>query len=83
MSGGVPDLNRVKLTIKSGNPFGLTGILSPLAQDNGVVFPYSPTIQFGFAANYGSFDTTHSLYPTNYFINATPKAKKSFSTKSR
>ena len=72
MSGEVPDSNKVSLTIKSGNPFGLTGDLSPLAQTNGVVFPYTPTIQFGYAANYGSYDLTHSLYPTNYFINNPP-----------
>ena len=72
MSGGVPDNHKVSLTIKSGNPFSLTGRLFPLSQDNGVIFPYTPTIQFGFAANYGSFDLTHSLYPTNYFINNPP-----------
>ena len=69
MSGGISDNQKVKLTTKSGNPFGFTGILSPLAKTNGVIFPYTPTIQFGYSANYGSFDITHSLYPTNYFIN--------------
>lgn len=69
MSGGIKDDQKVKLTTKSGNPFGFDGILSPLSQGNGVIFPYTPTIQFGYAANYGSFDITHSLYPTNYFIN--------------
>lgn len=72
MSGGIADNQKVKLTVKSGNPFSFSGILSPLGRDNGVIFPYSPTIQFGYAANYGSFDTTHSLYPTNYFINNPP-----------
>ena len=72
MSGGISDNQKAKLTIKSGNPFSLTGKLSPLSQTNGVVFPYTPTIQFGYGASYGSFDTTHSLYPTNYFINNPP-----------
>lgn len=72
MSGGVADNHKVKLTVKSGNPFDLVGRLSPLAETRGVVFPYTPTIQYGYGANYGSFDITHSLYPTNYFINNPP-----------
>lgn len=65
----IPESQRVKLSIKSGNPFSLTGALAPLSRDGGVIFPYTPTIQIGHSANYGSFDITHGLYPANYYIN--------------
>lgn len=70
MSGGLSETTgRVSLKTKAGNPFGLSGILAPLSRDGGVVFPYTPTIQMGHSANYGSYDITHSLYTPNYFIN--------------
>lgn len=70
MSGGVSDQNKVKLTVKTGNPFSLDGVLAPLSKTgNGVVFPYSPTIQISHNANYGNFDITHGMYPSNYYIN--------------
>ena len=49
--------------------FGFDGILSPLQSTMGVVFPYSPTIQMSHSASYGSYDTTHSVYQQQYFIN--------------
>lgn len=66
MSGGITE--KVSLKIKSGNPFQLSGILSPLQSDSGVEFPYTPTIQFGHAANYGSYDITHSMYTPQYYV---------------
>lgn len=38
------------------------GILEPLKATNGVIFPYTPTIQVTYAANYDSPDITHSNY---------------------
>ena len=37
------------------------GILAPLAPD-GVIFPYTPTIQTSYKANYATTDITHSNY---------------------
>lgn len=58
--------NKVKLQCPT---FGFGGVLSPLRATNGVVFPYSPTVQIGQSASYGTYDTTHSVYQQNYFIN--------------
>lgn len=58
--------NKTKLTCVG---FGYDGLLAPLAKTNGVVFPYSPTVQIGHSASYGTYDTTHSVYQQNYYIN--------------
>ena len=38
------------------------GILAPLKQTNGIIFPYTPSISVNYAANYGPTDVTHSNY---------------------
>lgn len=38
------------------------GILAPLKETNGVVFPYTPIVQLSYNANYDAFDPTHSNY---------------------
>lgn len=38
------------------------GILQPLIQTNGVIFPYTPTISVGYSATYNSDIVTHSNY---------------------
>lgn len=61
---------RVKLSLapnaglfyQSSNP----GIQWPLQTTNGVVFPYTPTVNVTHTANYESVNLTHSNY-TNYF----------------
>lgn len=45
------------------------GLLGPLKETNGVVFPYTPSIQVAHAANYGTYDITHSVYQSQYYIN--------------
>jgi len=44
-----------------------TSILAPLAASNGVVFPYMPTIQTAYNANYDSTDLTHSNYRGQFY----------------
>lgn len=43
---------------KSPNP----GILAPLAQTDGVIFPYTPQIQVQYSASYDPTEITHSNY---------------------
>lgn len=43
------------------NPDG-PGILKPLADSKGVIFPYTPQIQVQYAANYDPTELTHSNY---------------------
>jgi hypothetical protein len=38
------------------------GILQPLAVSDGVIFPYTPTINTVYKANYNPYDLTHSNY---------------------
>jgi len=38
------------------------GILKPLADTNGVIFPYTPSVQVNYAAAYDSTELTHSNY---------------------
>jgi len=42
------------------------GILQPLRNTNGVIFPYTPKIDMSYRANYQATDITHSNYK-NYF----------------
>ena len=38
------------------------GILAPLVETNGIIFPYTPEIQVQYNANYENYDLTHSNY---------------------
>ena len=38
------------------------GILEPLKKTNGIIFPYTPTIQVQYNASYKNYDLTHSNY---------------------
>jgi len=46
------------------------GILAPLKQQGGVIFPYTPTISTAYKANYSSYDLTHSNYKGYYYQNS-------------
>lgn len=66
---GTEDDWRVRITAPSGSPFDFsTGPLAALAQDAGVVFPYTPQINVNHNANYSNLAPTHSNYPS-YFYN--------------
>lgn len=71
MSGGIDDNQKVSLILKNPSlvDFEFTGMLQPLSQDKGVVFPYTPTIGFGHAANYGDYTAPHSLYQPQFYAN--------------
>lgn len=59
---------RVRLALSPGAdylykaPEAQRGILGPLAESKGVVFPYTPTITVNYAANYDQVNPTHSNY---------------------
>lgn len=55
---------------KTGVPVTLSGLLFPLQSDEGVVFPYTPTIMMSHSANYGTYDIPGSNYQQNYYINS-------------
>jgi len=49
--------HRVKITSKT---ISYNGVLSPLANTNGVLFPYMPTIRIQYTANYSDYSPIHS-----------------------
>lgn len=67
---------RVKLTLASNADYlyaaakDVTDILYPLARTNGVIFPYTPTIQTAYRANYDPTELTHSNYKLFFYKNS-------------
>ena len=65
---------RVRLSLAPGSKYFYNaedpGILEPLIATNGVIFPYSPTIQMGYKANYETTDVTHSNYKLHFYKNS-------------
>jgi hypothetical protein len=62
---------RVRITAPSGSPFNFnTGPLAALAQDGGVVFPYTPTVNVIHNASYNNLTPTHSNYPSYFYNNS-------------
>lgn len=46
------------------------GILAPLADSDGVIFPYMPSITTNYTANYSNYDLTHSNYRGYFYGNS-------------
>ena len=59
---------RVRLSLPSN--LDKTGILKPLDETNGLVFPYTPTILIQHSANYDAMQPTHSNYPFPSYQNS-------------
>jgi hypothetical protein len=49
---------------------GGPGILAPLYNTNGVIFPYTPAINTSYRANYEQYDLVHSNYRGVYYKNS-------------
>jgi hypothetical protein len=47
-------------------------ILLPLKKFNGIIWPYTPTINVSHQAEYGEYDMAHTNYPTQYFTKSRP-----------
>lgn len=45
-------------------------VLYPLKQTNGVIFPYTPTIQTGYKANYEVTELVHTNYKNHFYKNS-------------
>ena len=64
---------RLSLAPNSGylyNALNTQGILQPLINTNGVVFPYTPSIQIQYNAHYDNYDLTHSNYKIYQYKNS-------------
>lgn len=57
---------RVRLALAPGSTYlyndNSNELLSPLRTSNGVIFPYTPSVQVTYGANYQATDPTHSNY---------------------
>lgn len=65
---------RVRLQLAPGATYlykdPAPGILAPLFQTDGVIFPYTPTIETSYAANYDKYDLVHSNYRGYFYKNS-------------
>jgi|694.fasta_scaffold60008_1 hypothetical protein len=67
---------RVRLSLSIGADYlykaspAEQGILAPLAKTDGVVFPYTPTIETSYVANYTKTELTHSNYRGAFYQNS-------------
>lgn len=65
---------RVRLVLAEGSDYlynaNPPGILKPLLNSNGVIFPYTPQISTAYTANYDKYDLTHSNYRGYFYKNS-------------
>lgn len=65
---------RVKLTLANSAYYLYNapdaGILAPLAKTNGVIFPYTPSINMNYSANYDPIDITHTNFKLFQYKNS-------------
>ena len=65
---------RVRLSLAPGSTYlyasANPGIMQPLQDTNGVVFPYTPGIGVNYAANYNAVDLVHSNYKVQQYTNS-------------
>jgi hypothetical protein len=60
----------VRLSFKPGHPYaGYPGILSPLAQTGGMIFPYRPTMDISRTVNYENVAVVHGMQDFKSFRN--------------
>jgi hypothetical protein len=52
------------------NAINVQGILQPLIETNGVIFPYTPNVQVQYSAHYDSYDLVHSNYKIHQYKNS-------------
>lgn len=60
------------MTTILGDPGDCENLLQPLHATKGMLFPYTPQLNFGGTANYNQWHFTHSNYQQNNFTNSMP-----------
>lgn len=58
---------RARLSPKSGYAFGFNGPASVLRQTNGILFPYTPTINISHTVEYAPYEVVHNNYQQNSY----------------
>ena len=65
---GVPGEHKIKLYTKNPEPLQ-QGTMEPLLKTgNGIIFPFSPTIQVNHSASYGTYDINQSVNQPHYYM---------------
>lgn len=52
------------------DPAATQGILAPLIKTDGVIFPYTPTVETNYVAKYDTYSLPHSNYRGTYYRNS-------------
>lgn len=63
---------RAAMTTILGDPGDCENLLAPLHATKGMLFPYTPQLNFGGTANYNQWHFTHSNYQQHNFQNSMP-----------
>ena len=63
---------RAAMTTILGDPTDCDNLLQPLHATKGMLFPYTPQLNFGGTANYNQWHFTHSNYQQHNFQNSMP-----------
>lgn len=63
---------RAAMTTILGDPIDCNNLLQPLHATKGMLFPYTPQLNFGGTANYNQWHFTHSNYQQHNFQNSMP-----------
>jgi len=63
---------RAAMTTILGDPTDCNNLLQPLHATKGMLFPYTPQLNFGGTANYNQWHFTHSNYQQHNFQNSMP-----------
>ena len=66
----VPEKSPNNSNKAGGAGFPGAGILEPLRGTNGVIFPYTPTVQMSYRAKYNSYELVHSNYRGAFYQNS-------------
>ncbi len=65
---------RVKLSLSPGATYLYNDqsnvLMAPLAGTNGVIFPYTPSVQVGYSASYGNYVPSGSNYAYPYYVSS-------------
>ena len=63
---------RVRLSVPGGTIFDGSAIFAPLRETNGLVFPYTPSINIGSSAKYEAVSPIHNNYPFHAYSGSSP-----------
>ena len=65
--------NRTRLSLKTNNRLPVSsGPAANLSSSDGIIFPYTPTINYSQTVNYSQYELIHTNYAINSYVNSRP-----------